>query len=200
MPNRRLHKFIGFTLLLPVVAWAVTGVFFLVRPAYEDAYAALTVKTYPLSSPLELPVPEQWLELRYLETAVGRHLLVRTAAGWEHLNALTGEVFELPDATALESLVSDAMGQAPDRYGEIVSVQENRVETSTGVSIAVDWANLTLAQTGNDTRWINQVYDIHYLRWTGIGALDDIIGVLGLILLVLMALTGAKLLFWSPKS
>jgi hypothetical protein len=200
MLNRRLHKFIGATLLLPVFAWAATGVFFLFRPAYEDAYASLAVKTYPLSSQLELPLADQWLEFRYLETVLGKHLLVRDASGWEHLNAETGAVFVKPTSQQLEALVADAMSQYPSRYGEIVDLRGDTFLTSTGVSIAVSWPSLGLTQAGNDTRWINQIYDIHYLRWSGINWLDEIVGGAGLLLLILMAITGARLLFGSRKA
>jgi hypothetical protein len=199
MPNRRIHKIIGFVLLAPVLVWAVTGVFFLVRPAYEDAYGALTVKTYPLSSQLELPIADQWLEFRYLETVLGSHLLVRTANGWEHLDGSTGEEYPVPDSNELQSLVADAIAQTPSRYGELAKVDGNTFLTTTGVAITLSWATLSLTQTGNDTRWINKIYDIHYLRWTGIGWLDEIVGVLGLVLLILMAITGARLLFWPQK-
>ncbi len=200
MPNRRIHKIIGFVLLVPVIVWAVTGVFFLVRPAYEDAYAALAVKTYPLSRSLTLPIADKWLEFRYLETVLGSHLLVKTTDGWKHLDGITGDEFPQPDSNAIESLVADAISQSPSRYGEIVEVDGNTFLTSTGVSINLSWTTLSLAQTGNDTRWINKIYDIHYLRWTGIGWLDEIVGVFGLVLLMLMSFTGARLLFWPQKS
>jgi hypothetical protein len=37
MTKRQLHRLTGIILLLPFVAWASTAVFFLVRPAYEQA-------------------------------------------------------------------------------------------------------------------------------------------------------------------
>jgi hypothetical protein len=199
MPIRRLHKLIGVALLVPVLAWAATGMFFLFRPAYDDAYASLTVKAYPYSGPLELPSSVQWLEFRYLETVLGRHLLVRNAAGWQHLEAESGGLFEMPGEAYLKALITDAMSQHPARYGEIVQVQGDNFLTSTGVSISVNWSTLSLTQLGNDTRWINQIYNIHYLRWTGIDWIDELVGGFGLILLILMAITGARLLFWPQK-
>jgi hypothetical protein len=195
--NRRLHKWIGLLLLAPVLAWATTGVFFLVRPAFEEAYSALQVKSYPLTAPLEIAIGEQWLEYRYLETVLGRHLLVRTTAGWTHLNAQTGAQFNEPAADVLAVLVSDAISINPSRYGEIAASNANSFVTSTGVDIEVFWQSLSLSQMGNDTRWINQVYDIHYLRWTGVDWLDEVLGLIGLVLLILMTATGAKLLLSS---
>jgi len=199
MLSRRLHKYIGVCLLLPVFAWAATGVFFLFRPAFEDAYAGLAVKTYPVSSPLDLPSGEQWFEFRYLETILGKHLLVRTASGWEHRDGQTGNEFKLPSTARLTTLVADAIAENPARYGEIDDVQGSTFHTSTGVSITVIWPSLSLNQAGNDTRWINQIYDIHYLRWTGVDWLDEIVGAFGLLLLILMSITGATLLLGPRK-
>jgi len=70
--------------------------------------------------------------------------------------------------------------------------------TDTGAEITVDWNNFSLKQRGRDTYWINQVYDIHYLRWSGISWLDEILGVAGLLLLIFMTITGIRLLLKSP--
>ncbi len=199
MMNRKLHKWVGLLLLLPVFAWAITGVFFLFRPAFNEAYGALEVKTYPLSAPLEIEIGEQWLEYRYFETVLGRHLLLRTPAGWSHLNAVTGVEFIEPDGDALAALVNDAVTINPERFGEVTKISNGSFTTSTGVRIEVSWPRLSLRQVGNDTRWIDRIYDIHYLRWTGIEWLDDIVGLLGLMLLILMAATGAKLLFGTLR-
>jgi len=48
MKTRKLHKITGLILLLPFIAWSATAVFFLIRPAYEQAYERLAVREYPL--------------------------------------------------------------------------------------------------------------------------------------------------------
>jgi hypothetical protein len=192
--TRRLHKLIGIALLLPVLAWAVTGVFFLVRPAYSEAYETLQPRTYAPASVVAIAAQPQWLEMRYLLTVLGPHLLVREASGWHHLHGQTGEVYIEPGLADLERLVSDALSQNPQRYGQLLPAGEGEFVTSTGVTISLNWQTLSFYQSGRDTRWIDRVYDIHYLRWTGLGALDEIIGILGLILLVFMSLTGMQLL------
>ena len=67
--------------------------------------------------------------------------------------------------------------------------------TSTGVRITLDWNTLGLRQSGNDTRWIDQLYQLHYLQWTGVRWLDRILGVAGLFLLAVMTVTGFRLSF-----
>ena len=69
-------------MLLPLVGWCVTGFVFFIKPGYEGAYELLQPKTYPLDGPLAITPDPSWLELRYLKTIIGNHLLVRTAQGW----------------------------------------------------------------------------------------------------------------------
>lgn len=192
--TRRAHKLIGIALLLPVLAWAVTGAFFLVRPAYNEAYETLQPRSYAPDAVVEIAAQPQWLEMRYLLTVLGPHLLVREASGWQHLQGQTGEVYVEPTRADLERLVSDALSQNPQRYGQLLPAAEGEFVTTTGVSISLNWQTLSLYQRGSDTRWIDRIYDIHYLRWTGVAWLDEIIGIVGLILLVFMSLTGMQLL------
>ncbi|MFK7865278.1 MAG: PepSY domain-containing protein [Pseudohongiellaceae bacterium] len=195
---RSWHRMAGWVLLLPFFAWAVTGIFFLVRPAYEDAYQPLKVQTYPRLSSLELPVSPQWQEYRFLESVLGAHLLVLTQTGWMHLDAETGEPWPQPDRGQLTLLVNDAIKSDLTRYGRLVGGEGQVFLTDTGVKITLDWASFSLTQSGRDTYWINQVYDIHYLRWTGIDWLDSVLGVSGLLLLLLTTFTGMSLLLRKP--
>lgn len=183
---------------MPFCTWALTGLFFLVRPAYDDAYKTLSIQTYPQLERLELPVSPQWQEYRFLKSILGDHLLVRTSEGWLHLDAVSGEQQIQPSRDQLERLVSDAIRSDPDRYGDLERYEGEGFQTTTGVEITLDWHSLSLAQRGRDTFWINQIYDIHYLRWTGVGWVDEVVGVSGLLLLFLMTLTGMRMLLISP--
>lgn len=195
MRNRRLHRLLAVLLLLPFIAWASTGIFFLVRPAYEAAYEPLLIKSYALQDAAVLPENIVVLESRNIRSILGEHILVRSQGQWQHFNRETGQNFALPSEERVRILVDDAMSQNRPRYGEIISVQGMSINTSTGVEIILNWDTLSLAQMGRDTRWINKVYDIHYLRWTGIAWLDQLLGLLGLGLLILMTATGARMLF-----
>lgn len=191
---RRWHRFLGWALLLPFILWSLTGLFFLVRPAYEDAYKTLLVKSYPQTETVRLPVSESWLEYRFLESILGGHLLVRSNLGWQHLEPLTGSEMPVPGRDQLTKLVDDALGSDRERYGEIIGGDGLTFITDNGVEISLDWLSFTLRQSGRDTYWINQVYDIHYLRFTGIRWFDDVVGVSGLLLLMLMTFTGLRML------
>lgn len=74
-------------MLLPVLGWAATGAIFFIKPGYGGAYEALPVKTYPIERPLAIAATEGWLELRYLRTVLGEHVLARSSQGWLHLDA-----------------------------------------------------------------------------------------------------------------
>lgn len=195
---RRFHRVVGWVLVLPFIAWSLTGIFFLVRPAYQDAYAPLLIRSYPQEQMIQLPISDNWLEFRYLKSILGPHLLVRTSNGWLHLNPVSTEDYIVPTRIELTALVNDAMDANRARYGQISGGSDLTFLTDTGAEITVDWNKLSLSQRGRDTYWINQVYDIHYLRWTGISWADKILGVAGLLLLILMTVTGIRLLLKRP--
>jgi hypothetical protein len=195
---RRFHRVVGWVLVLPFIAWSLTGIFFLVRPAYQDAYAPLLIRSYPQEQMIQLPISDNWLEFRYLKSILGPHLLVRTSNGWLHLNPVSTEDYIVPTRIELAALVNDAMDANRARYGQISGGSDLTFLTDTGAEITVDWNKLSLSQRGRDTYWINQVYDIHYLRWTGISWADKILGVAGLLLLILMTVTGIRLLLKRP--
>ncbi|HHX82561.1 MAG TPA: hypothetical protein GX696_06210 [Pseudomonadaceae bacterium] len=182
-------------MLLPFVAWAATALFFLFRPAYEHAYAPLEAKQYPLEQALAVETRAEWLELRYLRSILGPHLLVRDARGWQQLDPETLQPRPYPDDASLRALLTDAMQSKPLRYGTLTEMDEGRISTDTGVQITFDWDRLSFTQSGRDTRWINRMYSIHYLEWTGIRVLDRVLGLLGLGLLLYMAWSGARLAF-----
>ncbi len=203
MNIRKYHRLIGIIMLTPLIAWTLTGLFFLIQPGYGAAYEMLQPRTYPLTGALEsplsgaqaVPATESWSEFRYLRTVLGDHLLVRTEQGWQHLHPDTLQPWPLPDADTQLALVTDAVARNSQRYGDVQPLRDGTFHTSTGVRITLDWNTLSLRQAGNDTRWIDQLYQIHYLQWTGVEMLDRVLGVLGLFLLAAMSVTGFTLTF-----
>jgi hypothetical protein len=190
---RKQHRLLGGILLLPFIAWSLTGVFFLVRPAYEQAYSVLSPKTYSADQ-INISAQPEWQEMRLLKTVLGLHLLVKQEGGWQQLDPDSLEVRATPVEADLVSFVEDAISQDTLRYGELLPGESDPFRTSTGVTIAVNWDSLSLYQRGADTRWIDRIYRIHYLQWTGIAFLDTILGVAGLLLLLLMTVTGSAML------
>ena len=179
-------------MLLPLTAWAVTGAIFFIKPGYGAAYDALPIKTYPIAR-MAIDGDPAWLEARYLKTVLGDHLLVRTSAGWQHLDPSTRQARPSPGDQEIRALVADATAANPARYGSVTSVSDNVATTDTGARVTVNWKPLSLSQRGRDTDRIDAIYKVHYLQWTGIALLDRVVGGLGLVLILVLSGLGVRL-------
>lgn len=191
----RRHRWTGILLLLPFLAWSLSGMVFLLQPGYEQAYEQLPLRLYGLAGPLMIDTQPEWREVRYIRSTLGEHLLVRTPDGWQHLRADTGETWPLPGAEEIERLLEDAFSYNPQRYGNVVEVDDGRAMTDTGVELALNWSTLGISQRGRDSRLIDRIYSIHYLQWTGIALLDRVLGLAGLALLIYLTWSGARMAF-----
>ena len=196
---KRFHKYLGLLMLLPIIAWAATGVFFFFKPGYQAAYQPLTVKLYPLTNLHDIKVQQNWLEVRQVKSILGDHLLVKTEQGWQQLSlADQSEIIE-PTNEQVSLLVNDAIESDLNRYGAIKSIDKHTITTTTDVTITFNWQQMTLRQQGRDTALINNIYNIHYLRWTGIKVLDQFLGVIGLFLVVVLAVLGTIMTLKKKK-
>ena len=191
---RRFHRIIGMIMIIPFLGWALTGLVFFIKPGYTEAFEILSVKTYGNQEPFLVPENSNWLEVRMLKSVLGNHLLVKTIDGWDHLNPTTLDTLELPSKQDIRRLVEDAISVNPQRYGNIAAVTKNHIETDKNVTIQLDWSQMLLSQKGRDTALINTMYKIHYLQWTGIKIVDQVLGLLGLGLICTLAILGVLLL------
>lgn len=180
-----------------MLGWVVTGFVFFLKPGYAGAYESLPVRTYPLAGNLTILPHPTWLEVRFCQTILGPHLLVRTASGWQQLDPVTFAERQAPTPDEVKALLTDAFAAHPERYGTITALANQTATTSTQVQVSLDWSRLSLQQRGRDTEWIDRLYKIHYLQWTGIKAVDNVLGVVGLLLLGGLSLLGL-LLLWQP--
>ncbi|MFT5755829.1 MAG: hypothetical protein ACI9LM_000541 [Alteromonadaceae bacterium] len=196
---KKYHKYLGLLMLLPFIAWAVTGVFFFIKPGYSSAYESLPVKTYPLNplnfSLAQSPNKQSWLEVRQLHSILGQHLLVKTADGWQQIDPFTHKVINEPTVAQVRSLINDAIQINPQRYGQIATITAMEITTTTDVNITLNWPEMRLYQKGEDTAFINTLYKIHYLQWTGIKTVDKYLGILGLALVIILAALGVVMTF-----
>jgi hypothetical protein len=191
---RKLHRLIGIVLLLPFLAWAITGLIFFIKPGYTAAYEILNVKTYPLDREVNVVAQPDWRELRYLKTVLGEHLLVRLDSGWKQLDPVTKQPRAVAEAD-VRALLKDAFTANPQRYGEVASITDDAIKTTTGIDVSIDWNRMLLQQKGKDTDRIDLLYKIHYLQWTGIKSVDRIVGLLGIGLVLVLTTLGAWLAF-----
>lgn len=192
--TRRLHRLLGWCLILAFFIWTCTGLVFFIKPGYQAAFAYLSVKTYPISGDIHIKPQPQWQEIKWLHTVLGPHLLVKQADGWQQLRPDDFTVRPEPSANDVLLLVTDAIRVDPKRYGQQVLKTDQGFVTDTGVHIQLDWASLSLSQQGQDTEIINNLYKLHYLQWTGHKTLDQILGVFGLMLLMFTTVLGFGLL------
>jgi len=200
MRARKLHRIIGLILLIPFFCWAFTGLVFFLKPGYEGAYELLRVRTYPLSALAPITPDAGWREIRYFRSVLGNHLLVRTENGWENLDPTTKQPRVIPQEAEIRRLIDDAFSVNPARYGSVVTIAGATATTSTGVEVTLDWNSMSLQQRGSDTNWIDRLYKIHYLQWTGIKSLDRVLGFVGIVLIVTLSTLGAWIAFIeNPK-
>lgn len=193
MKSRKLHKIIGLILVLPMLGWTITGVVFFIKPGYQAAYEQLAVKTYVLDDSLVIKPKHHWQEVKLVKTILGVHLLVKSHNKTEHLDAVSLNPKVLPSEVQFKQLLTDAFTGNNIRYGEIESIKGLSAKTNTGIEVKLDWNNLKLSQKGQDTHLINLLYKVHYLQWTPHKALNQVLGVFGLILLMLLTALGIKL-------
>ncbi len=190
MRSLSLHSKLGLLLCIPLLLWAVTGLVFLLKPGYGDAYDQLAVKRYDLERGIHYPGEGSWREVTLIRTVLGYHFLVFDGRDWKNIDALTLEEASPPEPQRLRQLVADAISADPERYGNIVRIQGNEVFTDTHVRISLDWNTLTLRQEGRDTRIINSLYKIHYLQWLGFPGVNTVFGAVGLALLAALTILG----------
>lgn len=193
MKVRSVHKVIGIIMLLPFFGWAITGFIFFIKPGYAAAYESLMPRTYPLEDSVMIVPGAGWKEFRYFRTIVGDHLIVRTDSAWVHLDPHTMKMRSKPGEAEISQLLNDAFTANPQRYGEIVKISDRTIITSTDVEVQLDWNRVSLYQKGKDTDRIDWFYKIHYLQWTGIKSVDKVLGVVGLVLVMVLAALGAWL-------
>jgi hypothetical protein len=130
---------------------------------------------------------------------LGYHLLLRHEGGaWVHVDPLTMAVRPAPADEDVKRLVDDAIDGNRERYGNLLDVVSQTVQTDTGIEISLDWSSLSLAQKGSDTKLINTLYKIHYLQWLGQPLLNKLFGALGIILLLALVVLGVMSLIRKP--
>ncbi|ARD44488.1 hypothetical protein A3Q33_09315 [Colwellia sp. PAMC 21821] len=182
-----------------MVGWTLTGLVFFIKPGYQGAYEQLSVKKYPLGQSLTITPQENWQEIKLVQTVLGQHLLVKANNKSEHLDPVSMLVKPEPTTLEFTTLLNDAFASNKVRYGEIVSTNGLSAHTSTGVDVALNWKSLRLSQTGQDTQLINLLYQIHYLQWTPFKALNQVLGIVGLVLLISLTFLGVRI-YIKPRS
>jgi hypothetical protein len=196
---KRIHQILGIIMLVPLLLWSITGFIFLTKPGYEGAYEQLQPKLYPINQAFSIGV-SGWTEAKVYRTILGEHLLVKDQGKWKNLSLTDMQEQAFPSEQDIKLLVNDAISENRNRYGEILHIDGQNIYTDTGVKISLDWATLSLRQKGQDTDLINTLYNIHYLQWLDSPELDQVLGFLGLFLLITLSGVGFIMLIKPQKS
>lgn len=186
-------------MLLPLLAWATTGVIFLTKPGYDGAYERLSIKTYPLAATPAIEAPPAWQEVRWIRSVLGPHLLVKSSNAFWQGDPSTGLPLPPPSAQQVRQLITDAIRANPQRYGQVHTIEGLSAVTTTDIHITLNWNNMSLQQKGKDREFIDTLYKIHYLQWTKWDKANTIFGVVGLIGLFSLTLLGFFLFLSAPR-
>ncbi|GAA5526096.1 hypothetical protein Maes01_02690 [Microbulbifer aestuariivivens] len=182
-------------MMVPMVGWAITGVVFFIKPGYAGAYEILNPKTYPLESDYSISMDDLWEEVRVIKSILGVHVLARSNGDYWNLNPGTLEPSEIPDKQRLKLLFEDAVSRNSARYGAIERIENLTAYTSTGIEVELNWDRLTFNQQGFDRKIIDSLYRIHYLQWTPWSAVNQLMGFVGLLLLMALMVFGVRIYF-----
>jgi len=180
-------------MLVPMIAWALTGLVFFIKPGYDGAYEALELKTYPLENRFSIQSNKNWQEIRLIRSILGYHLLVKSDDVFFHLDPTSLELKPVPDKSNLMKLFEDTVSQNRQRYGSVEEISGTTALTTTGVTVVLDWQALKFDQHGVDREIIGLLYKVHYLQWTPWPFFNQVLVILGLLLLVTLTLLGVKL-------
>ena len=180
-------------MVLPMLGWAVTGMVFFIKPGYEDAYEILRLKTYPLDQGFSISTTNTWEELRIVNSILGAHALVKKDGQSYNLDPDSQQPAPLPGKDKLKILFEDVVSHNVERYGSVENIEGSTAHTSTGITIELNWHELRFNQTGPDQAVIDLLYRIHYLQWTPWSVVNQILGIIGLLLLVCLAAFGVRI-------
>ncbi len=201
---RRLHRLLGLLLLLPLVAWTVTGLAFHLKPGWAGAYEQLRayddgpLDPAGLIAPADLPIAGGSTAWELGSTAVGPVYRMSREAGPVLVHATTGRILSPLDRASVEAIARRASSRAAasERYGDVEDVllteREGVVRFAGGAVVRVGRYDLSVAQRGADTAWIDRMYELHYLRWTGIEAIDRVLAPIAVVAVWLLAFTGVR--------
>ncbi|MFL0805370.1 MAG: PepSY domain-containing protein [Agarilytica sp.] len=199
MSPKKVHKIIGLTLLFPFVAWILTGIVFLTKPGYKQAYEPIEIKKYPVDTVFSIQPKNDWLEYRIFKTVLGHHLHINKGGHWIQLDPTTQAEKTIPDNSDITTLLQDAVSFNPQRYGIVKQHDNGNYRTSTDVDLTFNWNTMTISQRGKDTKLIGLMYKIHYLAWLGSKPANIVLGILGLLLLSVLVYYGVILSFTKTQ-
>lgn len=206
--SRRVHRWLGLAVAVPVLLWTGTGLLFHFKPGWDRAYEQLSCARPKVAvdvATLKLPHPSRPpAHLEVMATALGPLVVTRDARGRHALYDRSGVRRSPLSKADAEKLVHDAVAQSPlrEQYGQPGRVVQTRskvtVHYSEGPRVSIHRHSGKVTHTGPDRERIDWLYRLHYLKWTGNGDVDPV-----LVMLAIATAWGATLfgvwLMWSTR-
>lgn len=203
---RQAHRWIGVILVLPLVVWGITGLLFHVKPGWVGAYEMLPYSRQAsrlpegILNPRQLAPDRKVARASYQNTTIGTIAHLTTDDETLLFDATTGaQLSPLSEENArkLAGATASMSSYFGERYGRITEtrIAEPYVEVhfEGGAVIKVHRHRPELMQSGPDTDRINWLYRMHYLQWTGIASIDNVLGLVGIVLIWSLAFLGVWL-------
>jgi hypothetical protein len=220
--SRGLHRFLGLSLVLPLVLWTATGLLFHVKHRYAEAYETLRVPMPPTPDLSTFTVPPA------RATAGGvfdRDCVPRFAirpdgrGGWfgkkngrgVAVDAASGDLLaEAPEKISLEwAKAAVAVSPHAARYGKVEFLSSSKrsspltlsndpsldLSFSGGKTVTVDRLTGEIVQSGALNDWIDLTYRVHFLQWTPWKPVNVALEVFSIPLVLGLAVSGLLMAF-----
>ncbi len=203
----RLHRWLAIVLVVPLVAWLVTGLLFHLKPGWDRAYDLLSVKQVGVALPTETLPPLRVSQLttgpvwrtELIPTVLGPLYRVDAADGPLIVDATTGARRSPLTEEDARALITDATSRSRHReaYGPLLELSVDdrvaRARFAHGIVVELGRSDASLSQRGADTDRIDWLYRIHYLQWTGHRPFDRALAIAGLALIAAVIVPGLVL-------
>ncbi len=227
--TRRFHRFLGLSLVLPLVLWTATGLLFHVKHRYAEAYEALQAPVRGSSdlSRFTVPLAQAAAGDRFEKGCVPRFALRPDGRGaWFGRKDGKGVAVDAETGGILgegEERISSEWGLAAvrasahaARYGELVKVgPSHRAQPSVltlsknssldlffsgGKTVTIDRLTGEIAQTGALNDWIDFTYRVHYMQWTPWKSVNVALVLVAVPLVLGLAVSGVRMAFgWDRR-
>ncbi len=168
----KLHKIIGIILALPFIVWALTGLLLIPQTHSLQNQYQIKVKQYPIIKKFTIVPHAFWQSYTVIRSVLGYHLIVKTDTGYVHLDPVTFENKNKPNAEFLKALINDALSPKRKDYGTVVKTDGNSFVTTTGLKLKLNWNKLEITIENKPHTFRNTLLQIHRFEWTGDEQID----------------------------
>jgi PepSY-associated TM region len=227
--TRRLHRFLGLSLAMPLVLWMATGVLFHVKYRYAEAYESLQALRRGTADLSRFTVSAARAAAgdRFEKECVPRFAVRPDGRGaWfgrkdgkgVGVDAATGELLSPASEEISVEWARAAVAASPNaaRYGapldrsaardghpSSLTLSQNPsldLSFSGGKTLTVDRLTGEIVQSGALNDWIDFTYRVHYMQWTPWKGVNVALVLVAVPLVLGLAVSGLRMAFgWDRR-